>query len=186
MRFESEIKNALDVAKSHIAAIEGLSCPSEQTAAYKQLPEFKARATAFQWVLEGDQQLAYLHVDSTLTAAFQHYLDHYHDQEEEALDEAAKEHYQDWLDTCEPGDEYVVSENDHSLDPIEPRFEVVQVEESEYGKFYHLTFPSISTAMQFGLGWGEVKGQKLEKQANAGLAQSLDEALNRGDGTYRP
>ncbi len=167
MRFESEIKDALDVAKSHITAIERVSCPSEQAAAYKQLPEFEARVRAFQWVLEGDQQLAYLHVDSTLTAAFQHYLDHYHDQEEEALDEAAKEHYQEWLETREPGDEYVISENDHSLDPIEPRFEVVQVEESEYGKFYHLTFPTIATAMQFGLGWGEVNGRARQQKEGA-------------------
>jgi hypothetical protein len=104
---------------------------------------------------EGQQQLAYLSVPNSLLLVFQHFIDHYHDQEEEALDEHAREHYQQWQETAEPGDEYVVSENDHSLDPIEPRFEVVKVTENQYGKFYHLTFPTIACAMAFGLEWSK-------------------------------
>ncbi|MCP6014280.1 hypothetical protein NL362_27395, partial [Klebsiella pneumoniae] len=90
---------------------------------------------------------------------FKHYLAHYHDAQEEALDDYAKEHYQEWLDTREPGDQYVVSENDHSLDPIEYDFDVVHVDESEHGHMYQLAFINTGAALSFGLGWGKKLSQ---------------------------
>ncbi|MGI4862401.1 MAG: hypothetical protein ACRYFZ_00645 [Janthinobacterium lividum] len=105
--------------------------------------------------------VVYQWVDSTQVAAFQHYLDHYHDQQDEALQETSNDHYERWLDTAEPGDQYTVSENDHSLDPYEASFEVVHVDESEYGKHYQLIFDNTAAALHFGLGWGE-KQSKLE------------------------
>lgn len=125
------------------------------------------RIQALDWVLNGapseapsERLVVYHWVDTTQTKPFQDYLDHYHDQQEEALAEASEEHYQEWLETCEPGDEYVVSENDHSLDPYEPDFEVVNVEVSEFGHMYQLTFDSTGAALRFGLGWGRVAQSK--------------------------
>lgn len=109
---------------------------------------------------ETERPIVYHWVDITQAEAFQDYLDHYHDQQEEALVEASDEHYQEWLETREPGDQYVVSENDHSLDPYEPEFEVVNVDVSEFGHMYQLTFDSTGAAMRFGLGWGRVAQSK--------------------------
>jgi hypothetical protein len=123
------------------------------------------------WVLNGapseiptERQVVYHWVDCTHVAAFKEYLAHYHDDQEEALDEYAKEHYQQWQDTAEPGDEYVISENDHSLDPYEPSFEVVSVAESEYGHTYQLAFISTGEALRFGLGWGQMRAGVIARE----------------------
>lgn len=99
--------------------------------------------------------VVYHWVGSPQVEAFKSYIEHYHDQQEEALGEAGQEHYERWLDTAEPGDQYTVSENDHSLDPYEPSFEVVHVDEGEFGSMYQLIFINTAAALAFGLQWGK-------------------------------
>ena len=129
--------------------------------------DYFVRIQALDWVLNGapaealtERAVVYHWVDSTQAEAFQDYLDHYHDQQEEALAEASDEHYQEWLETRDPGDEYVVSENDHSLDPYETEFEVANVDVSEFGHMYQLTFVSTGASLRFGLGWGRLAQSK--------------------------
>lgn len=138
--------------------------------------DYFVRIQALDWVLNGapvqaisERPVVYHWVDCTHVAAFKEYLAHYHDDQEEALNEYAKEHYQEWLDTAEPGDQYTVSENDHSLDPIEPSFEVVHEDEGEFGTSYQLTFVNAGEAMRFGLGWGGVRAGVIARE-EGGLA----------------
>jgi hypothetical protein len=106
--------------------------------------------------LEAEQRpVVYQWVDSTRVAAFKSYIEHYHDAQDEALQEASQDHYERWLDTAELGDQYTVSENDHSLDLYEPSFEVVHVDEGENGSMYQLIFTNTAAALHFGLGWGK-------------------------------
>lgn len=123
------------------------------------------------------REVVRLVVDNDHLEAFTSFLYHYHDQRDEALAEAADEHYQQWLETREPGDQYVVSENDHSLDEEPDYFEVIHVEPGMFSSFYHLIFPSAYNAMHFGMKWSQQREQLATPGALANLTQEEQQAL---------
>jgi hypothetical protein len=167
MRTEAEVQETLDILDRQWDRLMNVEVPptSEADDIARRLNEMSAERNMLKWVLEGSS-IVYQWVDCTHVQAFKEYIEHYHDQQEEALAEAANEHYQEWLDTAEPGDQYTISENDHSLDPIEGEFEVVHVDESEFGHMYQLKFIGPNAAMKFGLGWGDMRAGVIAREAS--------------------
>jgi hypothetical protein len=165
MRSPSEVRDTLNRLDQQWDMLMNVQVPptSEANDIARALNNVTAERNMLKWVLEGSA-LVYQWVDCTQAEAFKHFLDHYHDDQEESLNEYAQQHYEEWLDTAEPGDEYVVSENDHSLDPYEPEFTVVHVDETEHGHMYQLAFVDNSTALRFGLGWGQVRAGLIARE----------------------
>ena len=191
MRTQDEVQQALKIAESHIEAINSVSCPSEQQAAYAQMPHFQARLEAFKWVLDGEPARLLVEryfVPAWLVKEFRRFVNQFDDFERESLAKAADEHYDEWRDGAEPGATYPgYTENDP--EPwFEPQVQLLVEAAGSTGSFFDLDFLHAWSVFRFAYEWN-MKIGRLAAEASKALStreqQAIDkvEAVLAGDGS---
>jgi hypothetical protein len=125
-------------------------------------------------------------VYSTELFAFSQYLEHYDDDLKSMVDEADEDHYQQWLDTREPGTEYPGrSENDRA-EEYEPRVWLKNERAANGGMDFTLGFAGSEEVFAFALGWGKRQAElEQEQRGGEGLDLSILYELEQLCGAWR-